>query len=105
MPDQPWQPAPSSAMLTAAGSAARTPQSAREPFLPGLSESDAMKCLFVSLLFTAVLLIVPTWLIAQDLKVGAAAEILAADDAMVIGGGIGPGKARGQEGELRALQW
>ena len=33
---------------------------------------------------------------------GAAAEILSADDAMVIGGGIGPGKARGQEGELRA---
>ena len=39
---------------------------------------------------------------AQELKAGAAAEILAADDAMVIGGGIGPGKARGQEGELRA---
>jgi neutral ceramidase len=39
---------------------------------------------------------------AQDLKAGAAAEILSADDAMVIGGGIGPGKARGQEGELRA---
>src|SRR5262245_24823295 len=39
---------------------------------------------------------------AQELKAGAAAEILAADDGMVIGGGIGPGKARGQEGELRA---
>ncbi|MGP0062049.1 MAG: hypothetical protein ACLQGP_00420 [Isosphaeraceae bacterium] len=39
---------------------------------------------------------------AQELKAGAAAEILSADDAMVIGGGIGPGKARGQEGELRA---
>lgn len=39
---------------------------------------------------------------AQDLKAGAAAEVLTADDAMVIGGGIGPGKARGQEGELRA---
>ncbi len=38
---------------------------------------------------------------AQELKAGAAAEILSADDAMVIGGGIGPGKARGQEGELR----
>jgi hypothetical protein len=39
---------------------------------------------------------------AQDLKAGAAAEALTADDSMVIGGGIGPGKARGQEGELRA---
>ncbi len=41
-------------------------------------------------------------LAAQDLKVGAAAEVLSADDAMVIGGGIGPGKAKGQEGDLRA---
>ncbi|MDG3006829.1 hypothetical protein [Paludisphaera mucosa] len=39
---------------------------------------------------------------AGDLKVGAAAANIAADDAMVIGGGIGPGKATGQEGELRA---
>jgi hypothetical protein len=38
---------------------------------------------------------------AQELRAGAAAEALVADDAMVIGGGIGPGKARGQEGELR----
>jgi neutral ceramidase len=41
-------------------------------------------------------------LVAQDLKVGAAAEVLVADDSMVIGGGIGPGKAKGQEGDLRA---
>jgi hypothetical protein len=39
---------------------------------------------------------------AWELKAGAAAANLAADDALVIGGGIGPGKARGQEGELRA---
>src|SRR5262249_21890742 len=39
---------------------------------------------------------------AQELKAGAAAQIFSADDRMVIGGGIGPGKARGQEGELRA---
>jgi neutral ceramidase len=39
---------------------------------------------------------------ADDLKAGAAAEILQADDSLVIGGGIGPGKAKGQEGELRA---
>src|SRR6516165_7395985 len=39
---------------------------------------------------------------AGSLKAGAAAEVLVADDSMVIGGGIGPGKAKGQEGELRA---
>ena len=35
-------------------------------------------------------------------KVGAAAVDLAADDSMVIAGGITPGKASGQEGKLRA---
>ena len=39
---------------------------------------------------------------AGELKAGAAATQLIADDSMVIGGGIGPGKASGQEGELRA---
>jgi hypothetical protein len=39
---------------------------------------------------------------AAELRTGAAAAILRADDNMVIGGGIGPGKATGQEGELRA---
>lgn len=39
-----------------------------------------------------------TWL-----KVGAAAAELEADDGMVIGGGIGPGKAAGAEGKLRAV--
>ena len=38
---------------------------------------------------------------ADDLRVGAAAVNLEADDSMVIAGGIGPGKAQGQEGELR----
>lgn len=37
-----------------------------------------------------------------ELKAGAASAVLQADDAMVIGGGIGPGRAKGQEGELRA---
>ena len=37
------------------------------------------------------------------LRVGTAAAILQADDSMVIGGGIGPGKVQGQEGELRAV--
>ncbi len=39
---------------------------------------------------------------AGELKVGASASRLVADDSMVIGGGIGPHKAVGQEGELRA---
>src|SRR5690349_20603577 len=39
---------------------------------------------------------------AGELRAGAAAVTLTADDSMVIGGGIGPGKAHGQEGELRA---
>src|SRR5271165_7014997 len=45
---------------------------------------------------------VPQGLRADELKAGAAAAVLVADDSMVIGGGIGPGKAHGQEGELRA---
>jgi hypothetical protein len=39
---------------------------------------------------------------AGGLRVGAASAILEATDEMVIGGGIGPGHAHGQEGELRA---
>ncbi|MBY0397467.1 MAG: hypothetical protein K2X91_13515, partial [Thermoleophilia bacterium] len=39
---------------------------------------------------------------AAGLKVGAASRAFEADDGLVIGGGIGPGKAKGQEGELRA---
>src|SRR4051794_37110620 len=38
---------------------------------------------------------------AAGLRVGAAAVNLEADDSMVIAGGIGPGKAVGQEGQLR----
>jgi hypothetical protein len=40
---------------------------------------------------------------AADLRVGAAAVELVADDNMVIGGGILPGRAKGQEGKLRAV--
>ncbi|MDR3633188.1 MAG: hypothetical protein P4L84_05075 [Isosphaeraceae bacterium] len=39
---------------------------------------------------------------AAELRAGAAVQQLEADDSMVIGGGIGPGKVMGQEGELRA---
>ncbi len=39
----------------------------------------------------------------STLRVGAAAVDLVADDAMVIGGGIGPGRTAGQEGKLRAV--
>ena len=38
-----------------------------------------------------------------ELRVGAAAVDLEADDSMVIAGGIGPGKANGQEGKLRCV--
>jgi len=44
-----------------------------------------------------------TRLEAADLRVGAAAANLEADDSMVIAGGIGPGKATGQEGQVRAV--
>ena len=40
---------------------------------------------------------------ASALRVGASAVEIAGDDAMVIAGGIGPGKAAGQEGRLRAV--
>lgn len=39
----------------------------------------------------------------QEITVGATAVDLAADDSMVIGGSIGPGKVQGQEGRLRAV--
>ncbi|WP_422925403.1 hypothetical protein [Singulisphaera sp. PoT] len=39
---------------------------------------------------------------AAEVKAGAAAKNLTADDSLVIGGGIGPHKVMGQEGELRA---
>ena len=42
----------------------------------------------------------PSW--GAELAAGASAQPLEATDAMVIGGSIGPGKAKGQEGELRA---
>ena len=40
---------------------------------------------------------------SNEFRVGAAAVNIPADDSLVIGGGIGPGKATGQEGELRAV--
>src|SRR5436305_2210965 len=56
----------------------------------------------ISLLSTALLALFSLESNAGELRAGAAAVVLAADDSMVIGGGIGPGKAHGQEGELRA---
>lgn len=41
--------------------------------------------------------------IGSDLRVGAAAADFVADDSMAIGGSILPGKAKGQEGHLRAV--
>jgi hypothetical protein len=40
---------------------------------------------------------------AGELRVGAAAAEIVGEDHMVIGGGIGPGRAKGQEGKLRAV--
>ena len=40
---------------------------------------------------------------ASDLAIGSAAVNLEADDSMVIAGGIGPGRATGQEGQLRVV--
>ena len=42
---------------------------------------------------------------AGELRAGAAAVDVEADDGMVIGGGIGPGRLSGQEGRLRAPPW
>ena len=39
---------------------------------------------------------------AADLRIGAAAVNIKADDSMVLGGMMGPTWAKGQEGELRA---
>jgi hypothetical protein len=61
-----------------------------------------MNRLIYSVTFAWLALTCNSALAAGDLKAGAAAENLVADDSMVIGGGIGPGKAKGQEGELRA---
>lgn len=53
-------------------------------------------------IFVAALSLTSSWAQAQELKAGAGAAALSASDSMVIGGGIGPGKAVGQEGLLRA---
>jgi neutral ceramidase len=54
-----------------------------------------------ALLLLSLLLMLSSFTFAADLRVGAAAVILQAADSMVIAGGIGPGKATGQEGQLR----
>jgi hypothetical protein len=48
-------------------------------------------------------IVICTTLHAADVRVGSSAVNIEADDSMVIGGGIGPGKAIGQEGQLRAV--
>jgi hypothetical protein len=50
----------------------------------------------------AVLLGSAPYVCGQALRVGAGAVALDADDSMVLAGGIGPARAKGQEGELRA---
>jgi hypothetical protein len=53
-------------------------------------------------LLSGLILVTPAAASAEGTAAGAASARLEADDSMVIGGGIGPGKAHGQEGELRA---
>ena len=56
--------------------------------------------------FASVLIVAVSWtssLAAGELSVGTAAVNLEADDSMVIAGGIGPGRATGQEGQLRVV--
>ncbi len=54
------------------------------------------------ILVLSLLLGTTTTASAEGLKAGASAALLVADDTMIIGGGIGPHRAHGQEGELRA---
>ena len=61
--------------------------------------SSCPSLLLLFLLLSAVA--APPSAAAAELRVGAAAVALEADDSMVIAGGIGPAKARGREGELR----
>src|SRR3954469_19547371 len=56
---------------------------------------------FIALLSVVSYAAVPVARAAETLRVGDAAVNLEADDSMVIAGGIGPGKAVGQEGQLR----
>jgi hypothetical protein len=56
---------------------------------------------FLALLSVVSYAAVPVVRGADTPRVGAAAVNLEADDSMVIAGGIGPGHAKGQEGELR----
>jgi hypothetical protein len=62
-----------------------------------------MKKKWLCVVFAMLALLGASTGVAAELHAGAAAVNIAADDNMVIGGGIGPGKATGQEGELRAV--
>jgi neutral ceramidase len=57
-----------------------------------------LSCLFLFGVLTAT----PLSQAADGWKVGSATSEMTADDAMVIGGGIGPGLTKGQEGKLQA---
>lgn len=55
-------------------------------------------------LLSGLMVLAASWMgHAGELRVGSAAVEVEADDAMVIAGGITPGKASGQEGKLRAV--
>jgi neutral ceramidase len=56
----------------------------------------------LALLTPVILTTVTLSTAAETWKVGSATSEMVADDSMVIGGGIGPGMAKGQEGKLQA---
>jgi hypothetical protein len=62
-----------------------------------------MKSWILCVTFVVTSLAIGAALRAGDVRVGAAAANIEGDDSMVIAGGIGPGKAVGQEGQLRAV--
>jgi neutral ceramidase len=64
-----------------------------------MSSATWKNCLFATV---AALIAPAASSVAADLRAGAAAKAFRASDDMVVGGGIGPGRASGQEGELRA---
>jgi hypothetical protein len=74
-----------------------------------MSSAESQRSKTIAKVFTAGLITAAissvAWAAGADfhLRVGAAAVPLEADDSMVIAGGIGPGSAKGQEGQLRAV--
>lgn len=67
-----------------------------------MGRSNIAASLSVALSLVGICLVTAAVNAADGWKVGAATSEMAADDSMVIAGGIGPGFAKGQEGKLQA---